>query len=102
MSARIFIDAVGNHTPPFCHVTVDGIGVLVDLAGIPGPLSDALVVSVEWGPFGVNYTPAGRISRRSMNNATSLIEIVPFTDISILSGYLAAYKVRLAEAMGTA
>lgn len=101
MPARILIDAIGSHEPqPACHMTVDGVGVLVDLTGLPGPLSDPLVTMIEWGPFGDNFTPAGRISRRSMNNATSLIEVVKFTDLSFLVAYLAAYQVRLAEALG--
>jgi hypothetical protein len=100
MVARVFIDAVGNHEPQHCHVTVDGVGTLVDLSDLPGPLSDPLVVSVEWGPFGPNYTAAGKINRRSQNNATSLIEVRPFADFAILGPYLAAYKKRLAEAHG--
>lgn len=99
MPANILIDAIGDHDPAHCHMTVDGVGVLVNLADLPGPLKDPMVTHIEWGPFGDNYAPAGKISRRSMNNATSLIEIVKFNDISFLEAYLAAYKVRLREAL---
>lgn len=100
MPKNIFIDAAGEHIPPHCHMKVDGVGVLVDLSDIPGPLSDALVTTVEWGPFGENYTPGGRISRKVMNNASSQIEVVKFADVAVLGAYLAAYEKRLAEALG--
>lgn len=100
--ANIYIDAVGAHEPqPCCHMRVDGVGVCVNLSGLPGPLADPLVTLIEWGPFGDNYTQAGRISRRSMNNATSLIETIKFSDLSFLSAYLDAYRARVAEALGT-
>jgi hypothetical protein len=100
MVSRIEIDTVGDHKPKHCHMRVDGVGVLVDLAGIAGPAMDPFVEKIEWGPFGENYTQAGRIYRRSQSNASSLVEIKPFSDIGMLGPYLEAYKKRLAEALG--
>jgi len=76
-------------------VIVDGVGTLVDLAGLPGPLTDPNVIAVEWGFFGQNYTEGGMISRRSANNASSLVERVPFSDIGMIGHYLTAYKRRI-------
>lgn len=100
MPRNILIDAVGEHDPPHCHMVVDGVGVLVDLSDLAGPLTDPLVTKIEWGPFGKDFTQAGRISRRSQNNATSLIEVKDFSNLEILGPYLAAYQKRLAEALG--
>lgn len=95
------IDAIGQHTDsmgrPRCHMIVDRKGCLVDLANIAGPLTDPKVFCVQWGPYGVDGKEIGRILRKNSNNATSLTEIVVFTDKAALGPYLAAHKVQWSE-----
>lgn len=98
---RIEIDAVGEHTDHTgarrCRMVVDHHGRLLDLSGLPGPLADPAVASIQWGPFGPNGEDMGRIFVRQANNAGSMLEVRVFSDFVKLKPYLDAFKAAAAS-----
>jgi hypothetical protein len=93
----IDIDAVGDHDPAWCHMIVDRVGCLVDLSDIAGPLTDPKVTRIQWGPYRPDRSEVGLIYRKSSNNATSMTEVITFSDRAAIGLYLAAYQARMAE-----
>lgn len=89
---RISITNGAGNDPPHHYMVVDGVGMLVDLAGVSGSLVDPSIASVTWGPVLNNGAAreAGVITRQDGS-------LRSFFDKAALKPYLAAYEARKAE-----
>lgn len=101
---RISINASGAHEDATlgrcCYMVVDNHGVLVDLKGLPGPLSNPDVLGIEWGMISDEGQEYGYLTRSSGTAAAPAVRAEKISGIEVLQPYIAAYNARMAQVGG--
>lgn len=87
---RVVITDVGMSDPPTRLIMVDGQQTQVDLSAVAGTLHDPTIQRVEWGFLDKQGRSYGVIFQQDGGLRT-------FFDQTLLSPYLAAFRLRWAE-----